>query len=319
MGPDARGTVLGDDALKRLTSVATVDTGVLVTDFGDPAYAEQLGTAEVLFTCWGCPPLTEEALNRMPGLRAVIHAAGSVKGHVTEAVWNRGIRVTTAAAANALPVAEYTVAAILNANKRVLGTSLAYRQARCQLNPLRLFPGLGNYRRTVGIVGASRIGSRVIELLAPFDLELLVHDPYLPEERSVDLDDLVRRSDVVSIHAPELPETRHMFNRERLALLTDGATLINTARGGLVDTEALTAELVSGRIHAVLDVTEPEVLPADSPLYDLPNVLLTPHIAGSLGRELGRLAEYAIDEVERYARGLPLVHEVHSSTLSRSA
>ncbi|NEE43366.1 hydroxyacid dehydrogenase, partial [Streptomyces sp. SID8455] len=87
--------------------------------------------------------------------------------------------------------------------------------------------------------------------------------------------------DVVSIHAPELPQTRHLFDAGRLALMRDGATLVNTARGSLVDTDALVKELVSGRIDAVLDHTEPEVLPVDSPLYDLPNVLLTPHIAGS--------------------------------------
>jgi phosphoglycerate dehydrogenase-like enzyme len=110
-----------------------------------------------------------------------------------------------------------------------------------------------------------------------------------------------------------------MFDAHRLALLQDGATLINTARGSLVDTEALTERLVSGRVHAVLDVTEPDVPPSSSPLYTLPNVLLTPHIAGSLGNELGRMAHWAVDEVQRYAQGLPFLYGVGSDELSRSA
>ncbi|MGW3243432.1 hydroxyacid dehydrogenase [Streptomyces sp. NPDC001070] len=326
MSADTREAVLTPAALERLRRVALVDPALLVEDFGAPAAAEQLAGAEVLFTGWGCPPLDEGALARTPRLRAVVHAAGSVRHHITDAVWQRGIQVSTAAAANALPVAEYTVAAVLFANKRVLDSARVYRDSRRRVPLLDGFPGIGNYRRTIGIVGASRIGRRVIELLRPFDLRLLVHDPYLDPGEAValgaepaGLDQLCRLSDVVSIHAPELPETRHLFDSVRLALMKDGATLINTSRGTLVDTAALTAELVSGRLHAVLDVTDPEPLPADSPLYDLPNVLLTPHVAGSLGNELARLADTAIDEIERLAHGAPLAHAVHRDTVERSA
>ncbi|MEU4092100.1 hydroxyacid dehydrogenase [Streptomyces sp. NPDC026673] len=326
MGAEARETVLTAAALERLSRVARVDPALLVVDFGDPAVAEPLAEAEVLLTGWGCPPLDAAALARMPGLRGVVHAAGSVKHHITDAVWQRGIPVSSAAAANALPVAEYTVAAVLFSNKRVLASARAYREARHRVPPTAVSPDVGNYRRTVGVVGASRIGRRVVELLRPFDLRLLVHDPYLdPGEavalgvEPVELDRLCRLSDVVTVHAPELPETRHLFDSRRLALLRDGATLINTSRGSLVDTAALTRELVSGRLHAVLDVTDPEPLPADSPLYELPNVLLTPHVAGSLGNELTRLADTAIEEIERLAHGVPFAHAVHPDTLGRSA
>jgi phosphoglycerate dehydrogenase-like enzyme len=127
------------------------------------------------------------------------------------------------------------------------------------------------------------------------------------------------RSDIVSLHAPDIPETHHMLDRARLALIRDGGVLINTARGALVDHEALTEELVSGRLRAVLDVTEPEPLPADSPLYRLPNVFLTPHIAGSLGNELQRLGTIVVEEVERLAAGLPPLHEVRHADLARVA
>ncbi|MFF1357310.1 hydroxyacid dehydrogenase [Streptomyces sp. NPDC058297] len=328
MSQDAMTAVLGDDALLRLQSTAHLLPAPLITEFTapGPAATAALRDVEVLLTGWGCPQLTEEALAQMPGLRAVVHTAGSVKGLMTEAAWERGLKVTSAAEANARPVAEYTVAAIVFANKRVLSAAQTYRAARAQLDPLRLYPEVGNYRRTIGIVGASRTGRHVIELLRSYDFEALVYDPYLDPQDAADLnveqttlDDLVRRSDVVSIHAPEIPETQHLLNATHLAAMRDGATLINTARGSLVDTEALAAELVSGRLHAVLDVTDPTVLPPDSPLYDLPNVLLTPHIAGSLGNELARLADAAIDELERYARGLPFQHAVHRAVLARSA
>ncbi|MER6949232.1 hydroxyacid dehydrogenase [Nonomuraea sp. NPDC000554] len=281
-----------------------------------------LSETEVLFTSWGCPPVTAEVLARAPRLRAIVHAAGSVKHHVTEACWQRGIAVSSAAAANAEPVAEFTLAAILFANKRVIDIARAYRVRRVRDDWDARYPGFGNYQRVIGVVGASRIGRRVIELLRPFDFDVLVSDPYLREDlgaSKVELDELVARSDVVSLHAPALPETRHMIDARRLAAMRDGATLINTARGALVDQAALTAELVAGRLYAVLDHTEPEFLPATSPLYDLPNVLVTPHIAGSLGGELSRMTDLALDELSRYARGLPFEHEVEPATLSRSA
>lgn len=328
MSPGTRAAVLSGRVLPELVRVADVDPDLLVTDFAlaDDALRQRLAGTEVLFTGWGCPPLNEDALERMPRLRAVVHAAGSVKHHVTPACWERGLLVSSAAAANAVPVAEYTLAAILFSNKRVLESAHAYRAARGPIDLLRRYPAVGNYRRTVGLVGASTIGRRVLELLRPFDLRVLVHDPYAdPAELAslgaevVPLDELLRRSDVVSLHAPALPQTHHLLDASRLALMPDGATLVNTARGSLVDTAALTAELVSGRLHAVLDHTEPEVLPAGSPLYNLPNVLLTPHVAGSLGGELDRLAATAVDELERYALGLGFRYAVDQDRLSYSA
>ncbi|OIV39528.1 hydroxyacid dehydrogenase [Mangrovactinospora gilvigrisea] len=326
MHPRVRQSLLGPRQLERLARVADLDPELLVTDFADPAAAAALANAEVLFSCWGCPPLTRQALERMPRLRVLVHAAGSVKSYMTAEAWRRGITATSAAAANAIPVAEFTLAAILFSGKRVHAAVHAYRSERAAVQLAARHPDVGNYRRTVGIVGASRIGRRVIALLEPFDVQVLVHDPFLGTAEAkelgadlVGLDDLVERSDVVSLHAPLLPETRGLFDAARLARMRDGATLINTARGSLVDTDALVTELVAGRLHAVLDHTEPEVLPADSPLYELPNALVTPHIAGSVGNELARMADSAIDEVERLALGRPFHHPVHEAQLSRTA
>ncbi len=326
MTPDLVGRLVDDETMDRLTTLAELDPVFVVDDFTTPEAAAVLAETEVIVSSWGCPPLDEAVLAAAPRLRAVVHAAGSVKHHVTEACWERGIQVSSAAWANALPVAEYTVANVLFANKQVLRLSADYRERRAPHDWQAAYPEAGNYRRTTGIVGASRIGRRVLELLRPFDLDLLLHDPYVDEAeaaalgaRAVTLDELCERSDVVSVHAPELPGTRHMIDRRRLALMRDGATLVNTSRGSLIDQDALVEELVSGRLNAILDVTVPEVLPEDSPLYDLPNVLLTPHVAGSLGGELRRMAAAAADELARYANGSPFTHPVLRGDLDRTA
>ena len=292
----------------------------LVADLVEPDRAAE---ADVVLGHWGCPPLDGAALATLPRLRRFAYAAGTVREVVTPALWARGITVTSAAAANAVPVAEYALAAILFANKgvfasreRLRGTDLRVRRPR----------PLGNLGKRVGLVGASLVGRRVIELLAPFDLEVAVTDPYLSAEEAdrlgvtkVELDELFATSTVVSIHAPDLPSTRHLVGAAQLALLPDGATLINTARPALVDQAALEAEVSTGRISAVLDVTDPEPLPPGHPLLALPNVFVTPHVAGALGSELQRLADLAITEVERYAAGLPPLHPVVEADLERIA
>ena len=310
------------EVVSRLAALAEVDTAQVVGDFA----TADLTHVEVLLTGWGCPPIDEGVLRRAPELRAVIHTAGSVKHHVTKACWDRGIVVSSAVDANAIPVAEYTLAAILFSQKRVLEASQSYRAARGRTNWVTAYPFVGNYRRTVGIIGASRIGRRVIDLLQPFDVDVLLSDPHVGEAEAeqlgvslVELDALVAASDTVSLHAPSLPETAHLLDARRLALMRDGAVLVNTARGALVDEEALTAELVSGRLHAVLDVTQEDVLAADSPLWDLPNVLLTPHVAGSFGGELARLVDHALDELERWAAGQSFASPVDAARLDSSA
>ena len=329
MRPALRPLLFDADTELRLARAAAAEPGPAVDDLSSPASADRLAAAEVLVTGWDCPVLDADVLRRAPRLRAVIHAAGSVKHHVTQACWNRGLLVSSAVAENAVPVAEYTLAMVIMSGKRLPALERAFRRdrdGRDWQHWTESFPDLGLYRRTVGVVGCSRVGRRVVELLRELDVTVLVHDPYLPEAElralgaiPTGLDELVAAGDVVSLHAPATEETRHLMDRRRLALLRDGATLINTARGSLVDTEALIAELRTGRIDAVLDVTEPDPLPADSPLFDLPNVTLTPHVAGSLGGELRRMGAFAVAELERYAAGRPLAGSVHPEQLASSA
>ncbi|MFE5814592.1 hydroxyacid dehydrogenase [Streptomyces sp. NPDC056479] len=311
--------------MARLMQTAAIDPALVVRDFADPATAEALAGAEVLITGWGCPRLDADALAAAPALRAVLHAAGSVRSLVGDALWKAGVAVSSAVTGNALPVAEYTLAMILLAGKDTFTHRERFRASHTYPSAAET-AATGNVGRRVGVIGASRVGRRLLELLRPFDFTVLLHDPYVSAAEAaafgaelLSLEDLLRHSDIVSLHAPDIPETYRMLDGDRLALIRDGGVLINTSRGALVDPEALTDELVSGRLHAVLDVTEPEPLPAGSPLYHLPNVFLTPHIAGSLGNELERLGRIVVEELERVVDGVALVHEVREVDLVRVA
>lgn len=322
MAPHVPARLFAPPVAERLRAVA--DVLGEITEFGSAEALSLLGQAEVLVTGWGAPPVDAAVLAGTPRLRAVVHAGGSVTDHVAAAVLDRGILVSSATCANALPVAEYTLAMILLANKDVLAMAQRYRAERRPLDLADDYPATGNFGRTVGVVGASRVGRRVLRLLTSFDLHALLADPYVTAADAaelgaelVDLPALFERSDVISLHAPVRPDTRGLVGGALLAVMPDGATLINTSGGALIDHGALLRHLRTGRISAVLDVTEPDLPAADSPLWDLPNVLLTPHAAGALGTELARLGQCAVDEVARLAAGEPLAFGV--SSLASSA
>ncbi|MER7897135.1 hydroxyacid dehydrogenase [Streptomyces sp. NPDC096046] len=311
--------------LARLRESVDVDPDLVAQDFTEPRVLDALARTEILVTGWGCPRLDAAVLDAAPRLRAVLHSAGSVKSFATHALRERGVTVSSAAAANALPVAEYTLAMVLLAGKDVLAARDRLRTSRTSAG-WGVIPGIGNYGRRVGVIGASRIGRRVLDLLRPFDLRPALTDPYVDERQAAELgvpllplDELLRTSGIVTVHAPETPETHHMIGRRELALMPDGAVLINTARGALVDHDALVAELRAGRLTAILDVTDPEPLPADSPLYDLPGAFVTPHLAGSQGNELARLGLTVAQEAERLLAGEEPAHAVDWAALAREA
>ncbi|WP_217208046.1 hydroxyacid dehydrogenase [Streptomyces sp. AC550_RSS872] len=325
MSADTLAAVYPPDLLDRLGRSVDVDPALLVRDFTDARVHAALAETEILLTGWGSPVVDAQVLDAAPRLRAVLHAAGSVKGIIAPGVWDRGLAVSSAAGANALPVAEYTLGMILLAGKDVIAASERYRTGR-GFTIAEIQPDIGNFGRRIGIVGASRIGRRVIELLRPFDFDVLLADPYVDQAeaaalgvRLLSLEALLRASDVVTLHAPAIPETDGLIGRAELAAMRDGTVLINTARGSLVDHDALVAELRTGRLTAVLDVTDPEPLPRDSPLFDLPGVFLTPHLAGSHGNEVRRLGLCAIAELERLLAGAPLLHRIDPSVLERAA
>lgn len=321
MGREAFEAQFDAQRLDRLRSLATLGDPVWTDDLDDPGLAERLASVQVLLTGWGAPRLTADRLDRMPLLQAMFHCAGTIRPHVTEEFWERGVLASNVADANAIPVAEFAFAAIVMAGKKAPFLAAAARERRDVA--IDAFGGLGNLARTIGIVGFSRIGRKVVQLVQQLeDVHCLVSDPHAdPLEVAaagaelVELDEMLPRLDVLSLHAPQLPSTHNMIGANELAALPRHATVINTARGSLIDTAALERECASGRLNAIIDVTEPEPLPAGSVLYDLPNVMVTPHIAGSLGSELHRLTDGALDELARFVRGEPLRAELSRDDL----
>lgn len=316
---DLRDQLLPERLSTRLQAVGEVDLATVAHSYDDVS-DELLARVQVIFAGWGVPRLDAAALARMPRLELVAYAAGSVRSFVTPETYAHGVTVTTAAAANGVPVAEFTLALITLANKQILEGVRAYRA-----NERKgvLFDTSGNVDRTVGIIGASLIGRDVLDRLETLQLRRLVADPTITADQAaalgaelVDLDTLMAESDVVSLHAPILPSTIGMIGPAQIAAMKDGATFINTARGVLVDHDALRAELATGRISAMLDVTHPEPLLPEDPMRSMPNVLLTPHLAGSHGLELRRMAESAVAEIERWAAGEPPRHGVTEAALA---
>lgn len=284
----------------------------------------KLAEIEVIFSTWGMPLLTPKYLERMPRLQIVFYAAGSVQ-EFARPLLEGGATVVSAWQANAVPVAEFTLGQILLANKGYWANRDAYREKRSRLRGLP--HGKGNYRETVALLGAGAIGRRVIELLKPFQLSIVVFDPFLPSSEaerlgveSVSLKEAFTRGYVVSNHLADNGGTRGLLTEELFGLLQTGATFINTGRGRTVD-EAGFARVFASRtdLTALLDVTFPEPPLPDSPLWSLPNVHLTGHIAGSIGNEVGRMADWMLDEYERWRSGTPLHYAVTLEALERMA
>jgi phosphoglycerate dehydrogenase-like enzyme len=269
-----------------------------------------LAEVEVLFGSWSLPRLDDAFYDRAPRLKAIFHAGGMLD--VADRARERGVVISTAHVANSLSVADYTLAAILFSLKHGWRLERVMRAERRLIDRNGGTPGC--YESTVGLVSLGMCGRLVAHRLEPFDLRVLAYDPFVSPEQAralgttlVALPELFRRSNVISVHTPLKAATRGMIGGELLASMPAGATFINTARGGLVR-EAELIEVARARpdLQFVLDVTEPEPPSADSPLWTLPNVELTPHIAGASGGELRRLARYMIEELERLVTGHPL-------------
>ncbi|MFD5574243.1 hydroxyacid dehydrogenase [Streptomyces cadmiisoli] len=317
MNPRLPRALFHAETLARLRRATDIDTELVLDELDSAPARKALADAEILIAGWDAPVVRTAHLAAPSRLRAVIYAGGVAATCLEDpaALATSGVVAANARAANSTPVAEYTLAMILLANKRILFAQHAYRTSRKRPDHFAAPTDLGNYRQTVGVVGASTVGRAVLSLLRPFDLDVLLYDPTLSHEqagrlgtRLVPLDTLMARSRVVSLHQPLTPQTRRQIGARQLALMPNGATLINTARGAVVDQDALIRELRTGRIDAVLDVTDPEPPAADSELWTLDNVVLTPHLAGSMGGELHRIGETVTDEVERFTAGKPFAH-----------
>jgi phosphoglycerate dehydrogenase-like enzyme len=311
--------VLASDALfphffsetdqKRLAEVADWTRSSVRED--TPELRQEIADADVLLTTWHSPFVTAEMLGPDPRVKLIAHCGGEVKSRVAESIFDH-VTITNAADPMASGVAEMALVLVLTLVRRIPDYIAEMRSGIIRTNE-QVSEGETLLGRKVGIVGFGRIGRAFAELIEPFKIELLVNDPYAQREAVaergaslVELDHLVSTCSVVVLAAALTPETRNLFERRRLSLLSDGACLVNVARGGLIDMEALLQELRTGRLRAALDVTDPlEPLPVDHELRKLPNVILTPHIAAGGIEVRSEMGALAVDEVVRFASGQP--------------
>jgi phosphoglycerate dehydrogenase-like enzyme len=283
---------------------------------------EKIAQADILITTWHSPFLHREILGSTPRVRLIAHCGGEVKSRIEEEIFD-DITVTNAAEPMAMPVAEMALALMLTLVRRLPDYAAEMRAGVVRTNE-HASSGETVHGRKLGLIGFGRIGRAFARLIEPLGAEILVTDPGCPVDmvvahkgRMVKLDELLRSCSLVVLAAGLTTESRNLLNERRLALMPDGAYLINVARGGLVDMNALLAELRTGRIAAALDVTDPlEPLPPDHELRSLPNVLLTPHVAAG-GIEMRRaMGAVAVEEVVRFCKGEQLQNIVTRDMLA---
>ena len=271
-----------------------------------------LGEAEVFFSGWGAPKMDATFLSRAPRLHTVFYGAGSTGYFTSDAFWDRNITLTGAAAANAVPVAEYTLGVILLSLRKFWSFSAHAKAGGAWGDQTRPMPG--SYKTTVALIGCGMISRHLIGLLKSFDLNCIVYDPFLDDFDATrlgvlrcSLEEAFIHGDIVSLHAANKPETKGMITKTHFALMKKGATFINTARGGIIREKEMTDVLAARPdLTAVIDVCNHEPPLPESPLLTLPNVILTPHIAGSHAGEVRRLGRYMVEELERYVCHAPL-------------
>lgn len=301
--------VYGAERIADLKRLAAFGDGVVTEeDF----FGHDLSETEYIFSTWGMFPFTEEMFVRLPRLRAVFYAAGATDKFAGPFL-ERGIKVVSAWRANAVPVAEFTVSQIVLALKGYFRCLRETTQPEAWRKP-RFAPGV--FGETVALIGSGSISALVKKLLGSYTLEVLTVDS-LPERRTVSIEEAFRRAFVVSNHLFNGENNQKCLKKEHFLSMRPGAVFINTGRGQQLDEPGF-IEAMKARpdLTALLDVTWPEPPPAGSPLYTLPNVFLTPHIAGSMNDEVRRMADCVIGDFRRFLAGEPLENEVSREMLA---
>lgn len=290
------------------------------------AAPEAFEDVEILFSGWGAPRMDEALLAALPRVKAIFYGAGSVRGVVSDAFWKRNILLTSSYKANAVPVAEYTVASVIFAMKN------AWQFNRRLVNgeegiDITQVPG-AYHGSKVGIISLGAIGQLTCQKLTNLDVDVLAYDPFAADtvfeschaKRADSLEQLFSECEVVSLHAPWLPQTEGLITGDLLRRMMPGATFINTARGAIVN-ESEMIEVLQERsdLFAVIDVIQRESTYHSSPLTRMPNVFLTPHIAGSNGRECHRMGALAIQECRHYLEGKAPITPVTEASIAMMA
>ena len=294
-------------------------------DFSDREdYLRFVKGATIIVTSWGSPEIDKDVLESCPDLKGVIHGAGSVKPILSDAFIEKKIRVTNSAVAIGEGVAESALGFAISACKGFYQLNQDTEKGLWGENVKNTVKDF--YDLTVGVISGGYVGRHMVKLLHNFHVDVLLYDPILTKEQieqigatKVTLEELLSKSDVISIHAPALPQTENMLDAQKLSLIRDGSILINTARGTIIDEQALIEELKTGRFFACLDVTNPEPPVEDNPLRSMKNVVLTPHIAGTATNGLRRVALHVCEEIERLVNGEQMRTEIKLEDLNKLA
>ena len=294
-------------------------------DFEDKDYTVAFAKdSDVIITSWGSPCIDKDILDECPNLKGVIHAAGSIKPIINDDFIERKIRITNSAVAIGEGVAETALAMAISACKGFYKLNQDTHSGLWGENISTTVKDF--YDINVGVISGGYVGRHMVKLLKNFHVDIFMYDPILTAEEiaelgatKVELNELMSKCDVVSIHAPSIPETENMISKEQLELMQDGSILINTARGAIINEQDLINELKRNRIFACIDVTEPEPPTAENELRTLDNVLLTPHIAGTCTNGLKRIALHTYEEIGRLLKGEKMRTEVDLSKLSTLA
>lgn len=314
------GEVFGDGRRQRLERLVDLYPEV-VNGANFDRHAPALGEVEVLFGTWGFPRLDDRHFRAMPNLKAVFYAAGNVKAFA-EPLVERDVVLVSAWAVNAIPVAEMCLAQILLGLRGYFRTVRRYRERR-EIAAAKDFRRPGVNGEVVGLIGMGFIGTRLRHLLRRHPLRVIAHDPWLTAVRAeeleverVSLEEVFARALIVSNHIPDIPATRGVLTGAHFAAMRQGATFVNTGRGAQV-VEGDLIRVLGERpdLTALLDVTWPEPPARDSPLWTLSNVVISPHIGGTIGDEVTRLADCMIDEFEAWQAGRPLRYRVTREVL----
>lgn len=291
------------------------------------AEPEKFAEVEYVFSTWGMPSISEEEIKKcFPSLKCVFYAAGSVQAFARPFL-ACGVKVFSAWAANAVPVVEYTLAQIILANKGFFAHSREMKKGNREAGKVMKAAYPGNYGESVGIIGVGMIGSQVAERLKSYKLNVLAFDPFLSDERAkslgikkASLEEIFSTCRVITNHMANNEQTKGMLDYKYFSKMLPYSTFINTGRGAQVVEDDLVRVLEEHPdVTAILDVTYPEPPAEGHAFYSLPNCFLTPHIAGSLVNETHRMAEYIIEEYERYINGEPCRYEVSFKMLETMA
>lgn len=310
-----RDTFLTEENIARLETLGDVTWNELGRPFTEEELAEKIQGMDVIVTGGGTPPVSPKVVACADRLKLIAHYGGSVKNHVSDAAYEKGIRVVCGNDAFAHSVAEGTMAYILASLRRI---PVFNRQVHaCGWGELDYVNESLSYK-TVGLVGFGDVSKYLVQMLKPFLTEVLVYSGHLTKEKAeelgvekVELDELFRRSHVVSLHCANTPENHHLVNAERLAMMRDGALIVNTSGTVVIDEEALYQECKTGRLRAAIDVHETEAdLPLQSKLRWLEDALLMPHHAGPTIDRRQTAAKIIIDDIEHLKNGQSLCYEI---------